>query len=124
MLYLSIYNKIRIIWMWLNMKKRNILLVFIVFIDQLTKILVNKFFKPNESLVIIKKILYITNAHNKGAAWSILSGNTLLLILISILSIYLIYKMTKDYDDLFLGILYGGILGNLIDRLFLVLFSS
>ena len=103
------------------MKKTNInilITMLLVVIDQISKELINIYLRLNESVKIINNFFYITNAHNEGAAWSILSGNTLLLILITFISIYLIYKYTKEYKGIFKYILYGGIIGNLIDRIF------
>ena len=59
---------------------------------------------------------------NTGAAFSILSSNTLLLILISVLALNLIYfflirgKQLNNFEEIIYGILIGGIIGNLIDR--------
>ena len=103
------------------MKKTNInilITMLLVVIDQISKELINIYLRLNESIKIINNFFYITNAHNEGAAWSILSGNTLLLIIITFISIYLINKYTKEYKGIFKYILYGGIIGNLIDRIF------
>lgn len=102
------------------MKKTNVnilITMLIVVIDQISKELINIYLRLNESVKIINNFFYITNAHNEGAAWSILSGNTLILIIITFISIYLIYKYTKEYKGIFKYILYGGIIGNLIDRI-------
>ena len=103
------------------MKKINLnilITILLVVIDQVSKVLINNYLRLNESIKIINRFFYITNAHNEGAAWSILSGNTLLLVIITFISIYLIYKYTKEYKGIFKYILYGGIIGNLIDRIF------
>lgn len=97
--------------------KRNILTIIIILIDQISKILVTNYLPLNKSIKIINNFFYLTYTKNDGAAWSILSGETHLLIIITILSIYLIIKYTKEYNNLFLCLLYGGIIGNLIDRL-------
>ena len=61
--------------------------------------------------------------HNTGAAFSILTSNTILLILVSIVALNLIYfflirnrDLTK-LENVIYGVLIGGILGNLIDRI-------
>lgn len=103
------------------MKKTNInilITMLLVVIDQISKELINIYLRLNESIKIINNFFYITNAHNEGAAWSILSGNILFLIIITFISIYLIHKYTKEYNGIFKYILYGGIIGNLIDRIF------
>ena len=97
--------------------KRNILTIIIILIDQISKILVTNYLPLNKSIKIINNFFYLTYTKNDGAAWSILSGETYLLIIITIISIYLIIKYTKEYNNLFLCLLYGGIIGNLIDRL-------
>lgn len=103
------------------MKKTNVnilITMLLVVIDQISKELINIYLRLNESIKIINNFFYITNAHNEGAAWSILSGNTLILIIITFISIYLIHKYTNEYKGIFKYILYGGIIGNLIDRIF------
>ena len=77
-----------------------------------------------QSICIIKNFFYITYARNLGAAWSILYGERIILIIISIILIYLFYKyLIKDKnlsnkDNVVFGLLLGGVLGNLIDRVF------
>ena len=100
------------------MKNKYIVLTFIiVLIDQITKLL-----NLNEIIYLIKNILYITNVHNTGAAFSILEGNTYLLIIISIIALYILNKIKLDSNNNTLNnigysLLYGGIIGNLIDRI-------
>ena len=61
--------------------------------------------------------------HNKGAAFSILSGNIIFLIVIGLLALIgIIYYVKKlDYlnniDVIIYSLLIGGVLGNLIDRI-------
>lgn len=105
------------------MKKRIYLLFFVlivVLIDQITKILINKYINLNESKIIIKNFFKFTNSHNYGAAYGILSGKTYFLILISIIVfIYLIKeinKSTNKYLNLFYSMIISGLIGNLIDR--------
>ena len=107
------------------MKKKIYIIASLVLIfDQLTKVLADLFLKLNESKVIIDNFFNITYVQNVGAAWSILSNQRLLLILIGIISIGLIYSFINDFKDnkrniLAFGLLIGGILGNLLDRIFL-----
>ena len=105
------------------MKNKYIVLTFIiVLIDQITKYIITKLLNLNEIIYLIKNILYITNVHNTGAAFSILEGNTYLLIIISILALYILNKIKLDSNNNTLNnigysLLYGGIIGNLIDRI-------
>lgn len=105
--------------------KKISLISFIVFIvDRITKILVTSYFSLNVKNKIVNNFLYITNCHNTGAAFSIFSGNIIFLILITLIVLYLIYKTIKDKKNMSnlsvisYGLLLGGIVGNLFDRLF------
>lgn len=93
--------------------------VITIIIDQLIKL----FIKTNitKDIVIIPKIFKITNVINTGAAFSILRNNNTLLILITIIILvllnYYIKKNNIENDYFELGIILGGIVGNLFDRL-------
>lgn len=93
-----------------------------IVIDQLTK-----YFLYGKSFSLIGDFLWIESpALNTGASFGMLQGNTLILALLSIpmiaLMIYFICQK-KHYNSLFfkvsVGILLGGTIGNLIDRLWL-----
>ena len=78
----------------------------------------------NEPVKIINNFFNITYVHNEGAAWSILSGQRFILILISLIAIIFLYKYLNDFKEnkrniIAFGLLFGGIFGNLYDRLFL-----
>lgn len=93
--------------------------VITIIIDQLIKL----FIKTNitKDIVIISKIFKITNVINTGAAFSVLKNNNTLLILITIIILvllnYYIKKNNIENDYFELGIILGGIVGNLFDRL-------
>ena len=62
--------------------------------------------------------------HNTGAAFSILSGNQVFLVIIGILALVALLLFVyqgdnySDYEIFAYSLLFGGILGNLIDRIF------
>ena len=105
------------------MKKISTISLIIFFIDRITKLLVTNFFKLDVRNTIINKFFYITNCHNEGAAFSILSGNVSFLIVMSVLVIIIIFKMIKNKKNISnlltisFGLLLGGIIGNLFDRI-------
>ena len=76
-----------------------------------------------KSINIIDNFFNITYVRNNGAAWSILSGNTMLLIMISLIALFLIYfwfikdKELNKWENIGYGLLIGGTLGNLFDRI-------
>lgn len=105
------------------MKKIVITSLGCILVDQIIKLLIVNNLVLNNSLTIIKNFFSLTYAQNTGAAFSILSGNIIFLICITIMALVFIYlfliKNEKKSFNLYLyGILYGGIIGNLIDRIF------
>lgn len=92
----------------------------LVLIDKIIKILVSNMI---ESIVIIKNFFNLTYVENTGAAFSILENNTIFLIIITFISLFLIYKFllrNKQFNKLEIvtySLLIGGIIGNLIDRI-------
>ncbi len=94
-------------------------------LDQIIKIIVSTKMTLNTSITIIKGFFSITYVRNDGAAFSILGGKTLFLILVSLISLYLIYyflikdKKLKKLEKIIYGLLIGGLLGNLLDRILL-----
>lgn len=92
-------------------------------IDQLTKFIIISTIDLFTSIEVIKSFFSLTYVRNYGAAWSILEGNSLFLIIFGFGALYLIYRLfikghkLMKFDIVTYGILIGGILGNLIDRI-------
>lgn len=105
------------------MKKILPISLLLIVIDQVVKILVISKLALQQSIIIINNFFNITYVRNTGAAWSILSGNVLLLIMISVLALVAIYyylikdKYLNKIDIVSYSMLIGGIIGNLIDRI-------
>ncbi len=106
-------------------KIKNILFIVlgIVLLDQFIKYEIATRFSIGQSYIIIKNFFRIKYIQNTGAAFGILEGNILFLISISIVILgYLIYEMLKENDHTIIicyGMVIGGLIGNLIDRIFL-----
>lgn len=101
------------------MKNKNVLLIFIiVMLDQLLKLVITNFLNLYESISVCENFLTFTLVYNDGAAFSILSGNTYLLIIISIFVLLLLFVKSKEYFSVLYSFIIGGIIGNLIDRIF------
>lgn len=97
------------------------IIIILLFLDQLIKYLIVKNMYLGEEVTIIKNFLNITYVTNNGAAFNILSGNTFFLIILAIIVIIYILKNIKKIEHqekLIYEILIAGILGNLIDRIF------
>lgn len=105
------------------MKKIGIISLIVIIIDRILKVLVTNNFVLDARNKIIDGFFYITNCHNEGAAFSLFSGNVLFLIFITLIVLFLIYRtINKENVNkigvLAYGLLLGGILGNLYDRIF------
>lgn len=100
-----------------------ILGIFFLMIDQFIKFFISSKMLLNQNFVLIKNLLSLNLVHNEGAAFSILTGSRLLLIVVGILAIILIsFYIVKsdevsDGDVFNYSLLLGGIVGNLIDRI-------
>ena len=109
--------------MKLNKKIQSIIFLSLI-LDQISKIVINTNLKENESIKVIGSFFKLTNVFNEGAAFSLFDGSKVFLIIVSIISILFLLYMMKDFkesklNNIAFGLIYGGILGNLIDRLFL-----
>ncbi len=106
------------------MKKIIIPMILCVLLDRIYKLLCISNLNFGESITIIKDFFNISLLSNTGAAFNILSSNTLFLIIITLISCYIIYKYfikdnnLNDFTKIIYGILFGGIIGNLIDRVY------
>ena len=109
------------------MKKKLIPIIatIVLFIDQIIKLIIRKNMNLYNSIKIIKNFFNITYVKNIGAAWSIFSGFQIPLIIFTIIVLIILYyyfvkdKCLKNCEIIIYGILLGGILGNLFDRIFL-----
>ncbi len=94
-----------------------------LFIDIISKLIVNNLMDVNESVLVIKNFFNITYVRNDGVAWSMLSGKTGLIILVSLLIIgflgWYIYrnKPKNKFEMIAYSFILGGSIGNLVDRI-------
>ena len=80
--------------------------------------LVTKYLSIGKKITIIPNFLYIDYLKNRGIAFSMFQGSRYIIIIISIIAIYYLFK-TLDKKYLYLySLILGGILGNLFDRIF------
>ena len=107
------------------MKKKIIIITIIcIFIDFISKLLITSNLEVGESITIIPNFFSISYIRNTGAAWGILSNDTLILAMVSMIFLIFAIKYINDLKTISklsifsYGMLIGGIIGNLIDRLF------
>ena len=95
----------------------------VAMLDQLTKWLVVRGIGPEESRVVIPGFFDLVNWHNTGAAFSILQDSNFVLTLVSVLTVLALYLFRHTFQlhrpgaRIALGLITGGIIGNLIDRM-------
>ncbi len=94
--------------------------VLVVVLDQLTK---QFFWRSGQNHEIIAGFLNITLVKNSGAAFGVLQGGRVFFVVASVVAMVLIaivgwrLPRTERYRRLLLGLVLGGAIGNLIDRL-------
>ncbi|MBI4487882.1 MAG: signal peptidase II [Deltaproteobacteria bacterium] len=104
------------------------LLVFIILLDQGSKIIVDRTMPLNHSIPVVENLFNLTYIRNTGAAFGIFAGGNAifrlpLLILLSLLAIGFIVMMLRRLPEREKGLItaltfiLGGAVGNLFDRL-------
>ena len=102
-----------------------VLVAALVGLDQLVKFLVRAFIPLGGDVPLLPHVLQLTYVQNTGAAFSILSRHTWVLVLVSLaasvfLAVLLIRKVFPHPFAMFcLTLVLAGAIGNLIDRVVL-----
>lgn len=113
-----------------NYKALFILALLIFISDQATKAWIfnnpelplGSYFYP-DTIPVIEGFFYIVHIGNEGAAWGMFHGYGSMLALFAIVALFAIYKLRHSLElhrlpmQLAFGMLVGGVLGNLVDRL-------
>jgi signal peptidase II len=90
--------------------------------DLVTKLIVVATLEPGEDVRVLGGLLYLTQLRNVGAAFSFAEGATVLFSLVAVLVAVVIVRTARRlYSSgwaVTLGLVLGGALGNLIDRIF------
>ena len=97
--------------------------LFTLALDQLTKQLVNRTLPLDEERVVLKGFFKFVHWSNTGAAWSLFMGNNKLLAVIALIALFVLFRSRHHFEShtvtgqIALGLVFGGIIGNLTDRL-------
>ena len=100
-----------------------IIIVIIIFIDQISKYLTTSYLKPIGSITILKNVFNLTYVENRGAAFGMLQNQRWLFIVLTIIiaiavACYLILNRNESLIlRISLSMILGGAIGNLIDRI-------
>jgi len=96
----------------------------IVILDQLTKFIIVEFL-PDSSIekTIIPGFFKLVHWQNTGAAWSLFRGSNAVLAIVALVALVILYFSRHHFDartivgQTAFGLICGGIVGNLIDRI-------
>ena len=101
-----------------------ILACFLILLDQLSKNFIVNHFSLGESKEVIVNFFSISSHRNRGAAWGILQDSRLFFLVVTVIFIailtYYLFKQKNTLSSLDKGtfaLIYGGAIGNFIDRL-------
>jgi signal peptidase II len=95
----------------------------VLFLDQLTKWIVRQKLSQNAEYDVLDGFFKFVHWGNTGAAWSLLRQNNNMLAFFSAMAIFALWYFRRYFEyhripgQIALGLLFGGIVGNLIDRL-------
>ena len=99
---------------------------FLVFLDQLTKVMTIHHFGSPENhrpISVIPDFFNLVYVHNNGAAWNMLAGQTWILLVISVVVLlFIVVKLrsiTEGWAERFIALfmVVSGIVGNTADRM-------
>ena len=96
--------------------------ILVTVADQWTKLVVRADYALGESRPVIEGFFSLTYVRNTGAAWGILGGQNTWLTVLSIVMLLLMVFFRRSFlsdtweHRLALGLMLGGIVGNLMDR--------
>ena len=100
-----------------------ILALTIFLLDQATKLLVLKLLGYADEKVIVHGFFKFVHLGNTGAAWSMFYGNNAILAAVALVALVVLFLIRHHFElhtrggQISLGLIFGGILGNLTDRL-------
>lgn len=99
-----------------------VIIIITVLVDQVSKLIVQQAISQGESIPILPPVVYLTHIQNPGAAFGLLAYQTeffiavTVVILAAILWVYRRLAGGHMWLQVSLGLVAGGALGNLIDR--------
>lgn len=116
-----IKNKSKIKWLYIFL----LMMILAVTFDQITKYLVLQNLKGKEAFSIIDGVLELQFFSNTGIAWSMLEGQILFILFTGIILLAVVLFCVIKLPDhnkfhiiyILTGILTGGAIGNMIDRI-------
>ena len=101
-----------------------LIVIGVILLDHLVKYLIASQMAPGESIPVLPEIFHITYVQNRGAAFSMMEGQWIFLILLPcaaiLTALIILFWKRKSWSicmNLAISFICGGGLGNLIDRI-------
>lgn len=104
-------------------RRIGIIALAVMALDQFTKQIVVQHLETGEEKIVVDGFFKLVHWANSGAAWSLFRGNNLLLAGVAMAALIVLVLSRHHFDSRTLlgqaafGLIFGGIVGNLIDRL-------
>lgn len=108
---------------WTPERRMALLALVVLALDQATKWAVIGRLPMGRELMVVPGFFKLVHWGNTGAAWSLFLGNNSMLAAISLVALIVLYLARRHFDgdtvsgQVALGLIFGGIAGNLTDRL-------
>ncbi|MBT5708515.1 MAG: signal peptidase II [Verrucomicrobia bacterium] len=96
--------------------------IFVLALDQITKVLIQRFLVFGEERVIFDGFFRLVHWGNTGAAWSMFKDNNTVLTIVAVVAVIALFlnrhhfEVHRPLGQVAMGLMMGGIIGNLIDR--------
>lgn len=97
--------------------------LLVLALDQITKVVVVHFLGYDQEKTVINGFFKFVYWRNTGAAWSLFHDSNALLAAVAVTALVILFLFRRHFDTsrwlgrLAFGLVLGGIMGNLIDRL-------
>lgn len=108
---------------WTPNLRMGVVALVVLALDQLTKFVVMQYLGFREEVVVVEGFFRLVHWGNTGAAWSFFKDNNGILAFVSAAALVVLYLSRHHFGaatslgQVALGLLFGGIVGNLTDRL-------
>jgi signal peptidase II len=95
----------------------------VLLLDQLTKLLIVSVLRLGDQRPVLSGFLHVVHWGNTGSAWSLFHGNNRALAVLALMAVIALWYWRHHFEaqrpmgQLALGLLFGGTIGNLVDRL-------
>src|SRR3989442_7598947 len=104
-------------------RRIGVIALLVIALDQLTKQIVLRLLGYAQEKIVIEGFFKFVHWGNTGAAWSLFRGNNNVLAIVALVALVVLYFSRHHFDartligQVAFGLICGGIVGNLIDRI-------